>query len=132
MPRASTPGFVSTQPTVEARKDVSFDGVWADIRNRLRIGTEVTGWSREKEDTGLRFKIIYAGPDAITILPTHGREGVKPRERRVGKTDFVRVYAIWRDYCEGRTSRADTCQVSRNTSYIFGILRWREETDELR
>ena len=77
MPRASTPGAVGTRPIGDSRKHISFEGVWADLRNRLRGGAEVTGWSREREDTGLRFNIVYIAPDAITILPTHGREGLK-------------------------------------------------------
>lgn len=32
---------------------ISFEGAWADLRNRLHSGAEITGWSRNKEDNAL-------------------------------------------------------------------------------
>src|SRR5439155_3510361 len=123
MPRASKPGIISPRTDGEARANISFEGVWAELRNRLQSGAEITGWSHEQDDTGLRFKIVYVAPDAITIQSSSRPEQVKPQERRIGKTDFARVYAIWRDYCGGNIKRAETTQISQNTSYIFSILR---------
>lgn len=106
---------------------ISFEGVWADLRNRLRSGAEITGWSRDKEDTGLRFRIVYLAPDSITVIPNAKPGNDKPKERKIGKADFQQVFFKWRDYCAGKFSRTDL--TSQNTSYIFSILRWRELTD---
>ena len=105
---------------------VTFEAAWADIRNRLRAGTEIKGWSREKEDTGLRFNIVYLAPDSITIMSAPQPGKPKPKERRVGKTDFERVFHAWRGYCDGKVGRAEMTELSQNISYIFSVLRWRE------
>jgi hypothetical protein len=36
------------------------------------------------------------------------------------------VYAAWPTYRAGKMSRAEITELSQNTSYIFGILRWQE------
>jgi hypothetical protein len=98
-----------------------------DIRRRLRAGTEIRGWSRDQEDTGLRFKIVDVGADAIAIKTTPSTQRPRPTERRIGKSDFARVYGMWKGYCDGKINRTDI--PSQNTSYIFSIFRWRERTE---
>ena len=107
---------------------ISFEAAWADLRSRLRSGLEINGWSRDKEDTGLRFRIVYVAPDSIIVMSEARPGKEKPKERRIGKPDFQRVFFKWRDYCAGNLSRADMTGLSQNTSYIFSILRWREIT----
>ena len=111
--------------------NITFEGVWADLRHRLRVGTEMKGWSRDKEDTGLRFKIVDVGADSITIVSSPMPDKPKPTERRIGRTDFARVYSSWKGYCGYKITRADMTKLSQNTSYIFSILRWRETSESV-
>jgi len=131
MPRFVSPGpRIGTPIRTESitPKD-TFEGAWADLRNRLKRGTEIKGWSREKDDTGLRFGIVEVGADAIVVLPAAVEHNPKPQSRRIGKSDFQRVYAILADYCEGKIKRSDTSAISQNTSYIFSIFHWRKHAD---
>lgn len=107
---------------------ISVEGAWADVRNRLRAGTELKGWSRERPDTGLRFKVLESGADALTILTAPTAEKPKPTPRRIAKGEFARVYASWAAYCQGKVSRGEMTALSQNKSYLFSILRWRELT----
>lgn len=127
MPRfASPPPTHDGVPKNKATRQMAFDAVWLDLRGKLHRGTEIRGWSREKDDTGLRFTITDFGPDAITIRPAVTSDKPKPQERRIGKSDFEGVYRLWRGYCDGEISRVEVTKVSQNTSYIFSLLRWRE------
>jgi hypothetical protein len=113
-------------PRSEIGNEHHLRGVWADLRNGLRVGIEIKGWRRDKEDTGLRFKIVDVGPDPIRIESSPTPDKPRPSERRIGKTDFARVYTAWLGYCGGKINRAEMTRLSQNTSYIFSILRWRE------
>ena len=97
-----------------------FAAVWADIQNRLRPRSLPT-WSRENGEMR-KFEIVGVAPEAISILPAEGLE------RPVRKSDFANVYAHWPDYISENISRKtlEERSRSRNTSYIFGLLHWRE------
>lgn len=124
-PLASSGGRVSP-PRNPAKIGFSFEAVWADLRNRLRRGSDIKVWSRDGY-TGRQFRIVDVSGDAITILPQPRPYKSKPQQRRVGKTDFAQVYSEWSRYCEGLIKRTEMS--SQNTTYIFSILHWRELTD---
>jgi hypothetical protein len=100
---------------------MSFEAVWADLKNHLRAGTEVRGWSRDKGHTLLRFRIDDIAPGSITVSSS-----TMTMPRCIGKSDFARVHGAWEKYRAGKVSRADMTELSQNTSYIFAILRWQE------
>jgi hypothetical protein len=50
------------------------------------------------------------------------------KERRVGRGDFEKLFALWHAYNCGTVSRAELGKRSRNTTYVLSILHWREET----
>ena len=50
----------------------------------------------------LRFKIVDVGADSVTIVSAPLADKPKPKERKIGKTDFARVYSAWPDYCGGQ------------------------------
>ena len=64
----------------------TFEGIWADLRNRLRAGTVVRNWSADRGYTGGEFDINDVDGSAIVV-----RSGQMGQERRVGRGDFVRV-----------------------------------------
>jgi hypothetical protein len=80
----------------------------------------ITGWSRDKGNTALEFRIAEVESTSITIVPGQGKR------RRISKGDFAQVFAFWSEYCRGEITRHAMAQVLQNTSYIFGILRWLE------
>jgi hypothetical protein len=98
-----------------------FEALWRDLQRRLRPGLEIKGWSRDKGDTSLRFEIVDVSPGSITVTsPTLSKS------RTISKGDFARVYAAWPDYRSAKISRAEMADMSQNTSYIFGVLQWRD------
>ena len=100
---------------------LTFEGAWADFRNRLKPGTVVKLWS-VKGHTGGNFKVDCFDPIGITVIP----EGKKPRP--ISRNDFQRVYRQWPAYTSGKISRSELGQVtgSQNTSYILSLFHWLE------
>jgi len=103
---------------------MNIERVWADIRHRLKTGTEIKGWSRDKGQTALTFKIIDIAPGSIIV----GSRTLS-KSRTIGKADFGKIAAVWSDYRQGKINRVETGKLSQNTSYIFGILKWLEDGD---
>jgi hypothetical protein len=97
-----------------------FDEVWFSLQRLLHRKQRLNGWSREKDDTGLRFEIQDVDSTSITVLPGKGLP------RRISKSDFEQVFAFWSPYCKGKIPRHEMARLSQNTSYIFAILRWQE------
>jgi hypothetical protein len=93
-----------------------FEATWANLQNRLRPGTDMPGWSRDKGQTPLTFKIVDVTRGSISISPEEGSKRV------ISKSEFAKVYVYWPDYCSGDVTRAEMNQRSHNTSYIFSIL----------
>src|SRR5450755_985427 len=79
-----------------------FEAVWADLKNRLKAGTELRGWSRDKGHTSLRFRIDDVAAGSITVSsPTMAAP------RSIGRSDFARVYGAWAKYRAGKFGRAE-------------------------
>ena len=98
---------------------MTFNEFWADIRSRLKAGTEIRAWSRLKGFTSLRFKITDVSSGSISV-----DSATMSIPRTIGKSDFERVYGAWPKYKTGKMSRAEMTGLSQNTTYIFGIIRW--------
>ena len=101
---------------------LTFEGLWADFRHRLRAGTEVSTWSAHSGYTGGSFRVDGFEPTAIVVIPA------RRKARRVSREDFRRVYAQWGAYKSGTIGRADLGEITRsqNTSYIISLLHWLE------
>jgi hypothetical protein len=80
----------------------TFDGVWADLRKRLKDGTEIKGWSHAKGYTTLRFLVMDVAPGSITVSSS-----TMSSPRTIAKSDFARVYAAWPTYRAGRHTAKD-------------------------
>jgi hypothetical protein len=104
---------------------LTFEGVWADFRYRLKPRTQIKMWSAHSDYTGAGFKVDGFDPTAITVIP----EGRKPRS--ISREDFRRVYAQWGAYKAGKIGRAELGEITRsqNTSYILSLLHWLEASD---
>jgi len=98
-----------------------FNEVWSEIQTHLTKGAEIPNWGYEEGYTGNVTLIVGKYYDVIEV--TGGRT-VKPRD--VTRPDFKKVYEVWDRYKQGLTSREEIQQISRNTTYIFSILRWLE------
>lgn len=100
---------------------LTFEGTWADFRNRLKPGTSIQMWSANGY-TGKSFKVDGFDATAITVIP----EGRKPRS--ISREDFNRVYRQWPAYKAGKINRSQLGEVtgSQNTSYILSLFRWIE------
>src|SRR5690242_15209122 len=101
----------------------SFEGLWADVRQRLTPGTLVKNWSADKGYTGGEFRINDVEGSAVIV-----RSGQMGQERRVSRGDFQRLFAFWSAYNRGVIGRAELGKRSQNTTYILSILQWCEET----
>lgn len=99
----------------------AFNDVWREIQARLTEGAEIPNWSYDEGYTGNVTRIVEKYYDVIAV--TGGRT-VRPRD--VKRADFQKVFELWDRYKQGLTSRDDIQQISRNSTYIFSILRWLE------
>jgi hypothetical protein len=97
----------------------TFEQVWLDIVKKLRPGTELAGWSRDKGETHSKFRIVELDSTHVSIKP-----GAGGQVRRISKNDFRQVFAWWDQYNAGSISRKDMTGLSQNTTYIFSILNW--------
>jgi hypothetical protein len=94
----------------------AFDYTWARIARSVRAGDRLSGWSRDKGETSLRFVIREIDSTSITVTPS-GKQS-----RRISKGDFSKVYEVWPDYLRRKMGRAEVAAISQNTSYIFSIF----------
>jgi hypothetical protein len=102
---------------------MKFDAVWAEIQSKLRPGTEIGGWGAVRGYTATRFKVTGIDRGSVTI---DSKTVSSPRT--IGKGDFGKLHAIWDDYCAHRIERQAITQISQNSSYIFAIFRWIEDS----
>lgn len=100
----------------------AFEGVWADIRRRLRPGILVRNWSADRGYTGGEFRINDVDGGAVIV-----RSGQMGQERRVSTGDFQRLFTFWGAYNRGTIGRAELGKRSQNTTYILSILHWRDQ-----
>ncbi|MET3361422.1 hypothetical protein ABH972_003936 [Bradyrhizobium ottawaense] len=99
---------------------MSAEQLWRDAV-RLRSETEIRAWGRES-GYGIPFKIYDTRPQSITI---YSQSIAKPRS--ISKKEFLRIAEHWPAYCAGETARGFLGELSQNTSYIFGLLKWIED-----
>jgi hypothetical protein len=62
------------------RENISFEGVWADIRRRLRVGTTIRNWGAVQGYTGKTFCIV--GVDDTAIMVRSVRMNKRHKEAR--------------------------------------------------
>jgi len=100
---------------------LTFEGTWADFRNRLKPRTPIKMWSVNGYRGG-SFKVDCFDPAAITVIP----EGRKPRS--ISREDFLRVSRQWPAYRAGKIGRTELGEITRsqNTSYILSLFHWLE------
>jgi len=101
----------------------SAEGIWAEIRYRLRGAATVNYWSLGRGDHGGKtFRAVMLDAGTITVTAS----GIA-KERRISMAEFIRVARLWPGYKDGTTSRSELAATkSQNTSYIIGLLHWRE------
>jgi hypothetical protein len=102
----------------------TFEEVWDDIQRRLPIGIEIPNWSydgRTRGTTRIDEKYYYE-------IWVSGKSTTKSRE--VKRDDFKKLYEIWDRYKHGQIRRDEISDLSRNSTYIFTILHWRETDQE--
>lgn len=100
----------------------SFDQFWQSLTARLSRGIQVRGWSKDQGFTELRFTIIDASAMSIKVFSN----GMKA-PRNISKGDLKTIWEHWQDYCADKIGRAELTQLSQNTSYIFGLIKWHED-----
>jgi hypothetical protein len=102
--------------------DDNFNIVWNNIQSRLMEGSNIRVWSAANDyNLDRTFRVEEVEPGAVTI--SSDRTSFL---RRITMSDFANVHARWADYCVGRLPRHELRDLSQNTTYIIGILRWRE------
>lgn len=101
---------------------MNLEAAWLKILRELDGRTELRAWSRDSGYTTTTFRVTHAQPGSIEV-----RSLSLSQPRTITKTDFARVAAVWEGYCNGEMTRVQTVQVSQNTSYIFGLLKWVED-----
>ena len=119
---------VDESQTVEADQGVSrvvtFEDVWDDIQRRLLKGIEIPNWSYDGRTRGTtRVDEIYYYE--IWVNGSNTTES-----RTVRREDFKKMYEIWELYKLGHIRRGEISGLSRNSTYIFTILHWRETDQE--
>lgn len=97
---------------------VTFEGVWAEFRVRLRPEIAIKNWGAHNGYTGAGFKVDGFDPVSITVVP----EGRKPRS--ISREDFRRVYAQWPAYKAGKIARAELGEMPKTTSSASHGKRW--------
>jgi hypothetical protein len=100
----------------------TFEQFWQGLTANLKRGLQIRGWSKEHGHTDLRFTIIDASSMSVKVFSA----GMKA-PRNVSKGDAKKVWEHWQDYCAGKIGRAEMTQLSQNTSYIFGLIKWHED-----
>jgi hypothetical protein len=95
-----------------------FPTIWMKIVQQLNSGDTIRNWGKDRGYTGGTFRIEDVGNSAITITG-----GSTSHSRRISKTDFENVYAVWGEYCAGNYPRGKMTDLSQNTTYILSILR---------
>jgi hypothetical protein len=106
------------------RENISFEGVWADIRRRLRVGTTIRNWGAVQGYTGKTFCIV--GVDDTAIMVRSVRMNKKDTKRLVSKGEFERFFPVWPAYKAGTVQRTALTAASHNTTYVISILHWQE------
>jgi hypothetical protein len=92
-----------------------------NVATKIPNETEIRTWSREN-GFNLPFRIADTSPKSITIY-----SATIKKERKISKREFLDVAAGWSAYQAGEGDRGT--DLSQNTSYIFGILKWMEESE---
>jgi len=102
----------------------TFADVWDDIQRRLPKGTEIPNWSYDGRTRGVtRIDEIY-----FYEIWVSGQNTTKSRE--VKRDDFKKLFEVWDRYKQGPIRRDEITDLSRNSTYIFTILHWRETGQE--
>lgn len=91
----------------------SFEECWSAIQ-RLPVPKTIAAWSVAGRAT-TQFEVCAVWPNAVDVRPEHGEQ------RRVGRADFERVFAVWDDYVTKRRDRY-TLGFSQNSTYVISIL----------
>ena len=112
--------------TVSGAKMTEFSSIWFDLQKKLRSHTEIQAWSRQKGYLDTRFNIVSIEAGRIFIS-----SGGTSAPRPISKSDMARVYKSWPLYCDGKLSRAEMRNLSQNTTYIFGLLKWCEQSKSI-
>jgi hypothetical protein len=99
-----------------------FDDIWSDIQKRLMAGTLVRYWSTEKGYIGGAFCVDNVDSAGVII-----RSGEMRHEKRVSKSAFRQLFAIWDTYNRGLIGPTEFGTPSENTIFILSILQWRGE-----
>jgi hypothetical protein len=110
--------------TQREKMNISFEGIWADIRRRLRLGSTIKNWSADRGYTGGTFRINDV--DGAAVIVTSDRIA---KERRISKGDFERIFGLWSAYKVGTIRRGELITKSQNTTYIISLLHWQETSE---
>ena len=101
-----------------------FDAVWSYIQSHLHSGDRIRGWSASSGYTGSEFEIAQVLPDAVVAVAEK-----TAALRRIGRSEFEKVFAYWPDYCARRpeAARSRLRNQFHNLTYVFSIFYWREQ-----
>jgi hypothetical protein len=102
----------------------TFDEVWRELGARLSEGTEIPNWSYDHGYTGKVTRIERVYYDSITVSGDR-----TTKHRAVPGTDFKKVFEFWDRYKQGLIPRDDIQEISRNSTYIFSLLHWLEQSE---
>jgi hypothetical protein len=75
----------------------------------------------DRNYTGGSFRVTTVANDCIVV-----DSDSLSSARRIPKREFERIYSLWPQYLSGRRKRSDLRHESKNLTYIFSVLHWRE------
>ena len=96
---------------------MDFETVWPGIRRAAPPGSLVRHWSAAHGYTGGFFRVEQADATSVTV-----RGGKMRGPRRVAKSEFARIVAVWERYVAGSFSRSAMQPLSLNSTYILSLL----------
>jgi hypothetical protein len=103
--------------------DIAARQLWITA-TRIRSDTEILTWSRDN-GYGIPFRIYDTTPRTIKIY-----SATIKKPRLISQKEFLKVTSQWHAYRDGETGREVLTELSQNTSYMFGILKWMEDQNE--
>jgi hypothetical protein len=114
-PGAAVPN--TQEPEERRAMAIDFETVWDRIHRAAPPGSLVRHWSAAKGYTGGFFRVQQADRSSFTVSG-----GSMRAPRRVAKSEFARIVAVWEGYVAGSFPRSAMQPLSLNSTYILSLL----------
>jgi|SRR5215472_9341183 len=99
-----------------------FEEVWQRLQAQLISGQMIRAWSAASEyRLDATYQVQAVNPSSITVFG-----GKMTMPATIPKSEFRKVWDIWRAYCAGTYRREHLRDITRFSTYIVSILKWIE------